>query len=80
MSEPCVTTYEGETDIGPMLRRRRQQKGLGLREAARIAGVAPSNLSAYETGYRTVTARRASEILTAWGYKCRPWVAVLFEE
>ena len=64
-----------EDDIGPRLRRHREERQLSLRELARRLGISPSAISQFETGKSRLSVSTLYAIVTELGNpRSYPWL------
>jgi transcriptional regulator with XRE-family HTH domain len=66
-SRSGVTKRAVEDDIGPRLRRHREERQLSLRELARRLGISPSAISQFETGKSHLSVSTLYAIVTELG-------------
>ncbi|MBX6169035.1 MAG: helix-turn-helix transcriptional regulator, partial [Thermobispora bispora] len=62
-----MSAMEERGRIGRAIRRARRDRGISLRELARLVGVSPGTISAIENGKTGITIARLSRIASALG-------------
>jgi transcriptional regulator with XRE-family HTH domain len=67
MTKPKKMPADGETNIGPRLRGRRQARGFSLRAVAERSGVTAAALSLIENGKNSPSVSTLKKVLTALG-------------